>query len=106
MIAGVDLAHMRRFRDHEPITDSFLRWVESEDQELVGRLAALDAPGFFPRGRQRPGQTPYLRLFTTLFVDSSARGRKGQSSQIQPSVHTRNRLGGDVYEFDLPVVDF
>src|SRR6266480_3136697 len=47
-VAGVDLAHVgRQFGDREPITDAFLKWVESEDQELVNRLAALDAPGFF-----------------------------------------------------------
>ena len=47
-VAGVDLAHVgRQFGDREPITDDFLKWVESEDQELVNRLVALDAPGFF-----------------------------------------------------------
>jgi MEMO1 family protein len=47
-VAGVDLAHVgRQFGDREPLTDDFLKWVESEDQELVSRLAALDAPGFF-----------------------------------------------------------
>ena len=47
-VAGVDLAHVgRQFGDREPITDDFLKWVENEDQKLVRRLAALDAPGFF-----------------------------------------------------------
>ena len=47
-VAGVDLAHVgRQFGDGEPITDDFLKWVESEDHALVDRLAALDAPGFF-----------------------------------------------------------
>jgi AmmeMemoRadiSam system protein B len=47
-VAGVDLAHVgRQFGDREPITDDFLKWVETEDQSLVSRLAALDAPGFF-----------------------------------------------------------
>ncbi len=47
-IAGVDLAHVgRQFGDREPVTEEFLKWVESEDRELVNRLAALDAPGFF-----------------------------------------------------------
>ena len=47
-IAGVDLAHVgRQFGDREPITDDFLKWVETEDQSLISRLAALDAPGFF-----------------------------------------------------------
>jgi len=47
-VAGVDLAHVgQQFGDREPITDDFLKWVEAEDQRLVQRLAALDAPGFF-----------------------------------------------------------
>jgi len=47
-VAGVDLAHVgRQFGDREPVTDEFLKWVESEDQRLVDRLAALDGPGFF-----------------------------------------------------------
>ncbi len=47
-VAGVDLAHVgRQFGDSEPVTDDFLKWVEAEDRELVERLAALDAPGFF-----------------------------------------------------------
>jgi AmmeMemoRadiSam system protein B len=47
-IAGVDLAHVgREFGDREPVTDDFLKWVESEDHRLIERLATLDAPGFF-----------------------------------------------------------
>ena len=47
-VAGVDLAHVgQQFGDREPIDNHFLKWVESEDQTLINRLAALDAPGFF-----------------------------------------------------------
>jgi len=47
-VAGVDLAHVgRQFGDREPIDDEFLKWVEREDLDLVERLTALDAPGFF-----------------------------------------------------------
>ncbi|MGH7930023.1 MAG: AmmeMemoRadiSam system protein B [Candidatus Binatia bacterium] len=47
-VTGVDLAHVgREFGDREPITEGFLKWVETEDQKLIERLAALDAPGFF-----------------------------------------------------------
>lgn len=47
-VAGVDLAHVgRQFGDREPITEDFLQWVEREDRDLVARLTALDAPGFF-----------------------------------------------------------
>jgi MEMO1 family protein len=48
LVAGVDLAHVgRQFGDSEEITPKFLRWVGDEDQLLIDRLAALDAPGFF-----------------------------------------------------------
>jgi AmmeMemoRadiSam system protein B len=47
-VAGVDLAHVgKEFGDEEPVTEDFLKWVESEDHKLIDRLAALDAPGFF-----------------------------------------------------------
>lgn len=47
-VAGVDLAHVGpQFGDREPITDDFLKRVQTEDHELVDRLLALDAPGFF-----------------------------------------------------------
>jgi predicted class III extradiol MEMO1 family dioxygenase len=42
------LAHVgREFGDREPVTENFLKWVESEDHKLIERLAALDAPGLF-----------------------------------------------------------
>ena len=48
VVAGVDLAHVgRQFGDREPVTEDFLKCVESEDRLLVERLIALDAPGFF-----------------------------------------------------------
>lgn len=48
LVAGVDLSHVgRQFGDGEPITEDFLKWVEAEDDRLVERLAARDAPGFF-----------------------------------------------------------
>ncbi|MGZ8520866.1 MAG: AmmeMemoRadiSam system protein B [Candidatus Binatia bacterium] len=47
-VAGVDLAHVgKQFGDEEPVTEDFLKWVEAEDRQLVDRLSALDAPGFF-----------------------------------------------------------
>ena len=45
--ASISRTSARQFGDREPITDDFLKWVESEDRELVNRLAAFDAPGFF-----------------------------------------------------------
>ncbi len=48
LVAGVDLAHVgRQFGDREEITPEFLKWVGDQDQLLIDRLAALDAPGFF-----------------------------------------------------------
>jgi AmmeMemoRadiSam system protein B len=47
-VAGVDLAHVgRQFGDQDPVTEDFLKWVETEDRKLVERLTELDAPGFF-----------------------------------------------------------
>jgi MEMO1 family protein len=47
-VAGVDLAHVgQQFGDRQPMTPDFLKWVETEDDLLIDRLAALDAPGFF-----------------------------------------------------------
>jgi AmmeMemoRadiSam system protein B len=47
-VAGVDLAHVgMQFGDQEPITPEFLKWVEDEDQQLIGKLASLDSEGFF-----------------------------------------------------------
>lgn len=47
-VAGVDLAHVgKQFGDEEPVDEQFLKWCEAEDRQLVERLVALDAPGFF-----------------------------------------------------------
>jgi AmmeMemoRadiSam system protein B len=47
-VAGVDLAHVgKQFGDRQLITPDFLKWVETEDQLLIDRLAALDGQGFF-----------------------------------------------------------
>lgn len=48
LVAGVDLAHVgKQFGDRQPITQDFLKWVETEDRLLIERLAALDGLGFF-----------------------------------------------------------
>jgi hypothetical protein len=47
-VAGVDLAHVgAQFGDRDPVTPGFLKWVETEDQTLIKKLAALDSEGFF-----------------------------------------------------------
>jgi MEMO1 family protein len=78
-IAGVDLAHVgRQFGDREPITDDFLKWVENEDRELVGCLAALDAPGFFhaiAKDQDRRRICGFSPLYSLIHLLDGARGR-------------------------------
>ena len=52
-VAGVDLAHVgRQFGDREPITDDFLKWVESEDRALVIAWRNSTRRAFFRRSRK------------------------------------------------------
>jgi MEMO1 family protein len=78
-VAGVDLAHVgRQFGDTEPINDEFLKWVESEDRELVNRLTALDAPGFFQglaKDQDRRRICGFSPLYSLIHVLDGARGR-------------------------------
>ena len=84
-VAGVDLAHVgRQFGDREPITDEFLKWVESEDQELVNRLAALDAPGFFNSVAQDQDKRRicgFSPLYSLIHLLDSAQGKHLKYSQ-------------------------
>jgi MEMO1 family protein len=78
-VAGVDLAHVgRQFGDHEPITGDFLKWVESEDRELVNRLVDLDAPGFFhglAKDQNRRRVCGFSPLYSLIHLLDGARGR-------------------------------
>ena len=84
-VAGVDLAHVgRQFGDREPITDDFLKWVESEDQELVNRLAALDAPGFFnavAKDQDKRRICGFSPLYSLIHLLDGARGNHLKYSQ-------------------------
>ncbi|HEY7221388.1 MAG TPA: AmmeMemoRadiSam system protein B [Candidatus Binatia bacterium] len=84
-VAGVDLAHVgRQFGDREPITDEFLKWVESEDQELVSRLAALDAPGFFravAKDQDKRRICGFAPLYSLIHLLDGARGKHLKYSQ-------------------------
>jgi AmmeMemoRadiSam system protein B len=84
-VAGVDLAHVgRQFGDREPITDDFLKWVESEDQELVNRLAALDAPGFFnavAKDQDKRRICGFSPLYSLIHLLDGAQGKHLKYSQ-------------------------
>jgi len=77
-VAGVDLAHVgRQFGDTEPITDEFLKWVEAEDRQLVDRLAALDAPGFFheiAKDQDKRKICGFSPLYSLMHLLDGARG--------------------------------
>ncbi len=77
-VAGVDLAHVgRQFGDREPITDDFLKWVESEDHLLIERLAALDAPGFFQeiaKDQDRRRICGFSPLYSLIHLLEGSRG--------------------------------
>jgi MEMO1 family protein len=84
-VAGVDLAHVgKQFGDREPITDDFLQWVEKEDQELVNRLAALDAPGFFnaiAKDQDRRRICGFAPLYSLIHLLDGAQGKHLKYSQ-------------------------
>ncbi|MGE5215720.1 MAG: AmmeMemoRadiSam system protein B [Chloroflexota bacterium] len=84
-VAGVDLAHVgRQFGDREPITEEFLQWVESEDRELVDRLAQLDAPGFFQnvaKDQDKRRICGFSPLYSLIHLLDGARGNHLKYSQ-------------------------
>jgi hypothetical protein len=77
-VAGVDLAHVgRQFGDTEPVTDDFLKWVEVEDRQLIERLAALDAPGFFneiAKDQDKRKICGFSPLYSLIHLLDGARG--------------------------------
>lgn len=85
LVAGVDLAHVgMQFGDREPITDDFLKWVESEDLELVDRLVALDAPGFFnavAKDQDRRRICGFSPLYSLIRLLDGSRGQHLKYSQ-------------------------
>jgi AmmeMemoRadiSam system protein B len=84
-VAGVDLAHVgREFGDREPITENFLRWVETEDQRLIERLSALDAPGFFheiAKDRDKRKICGFAPLYSLIHLLNGACGKHLKYSQ-------------------------
>jgi AmmeMemoRadiSam system protein B len=77
-VAGVDLAHVgRQFGDTEPITDEFLKWVETEDRKLVDRVIELDAPGFFneiAKDQDKRKICGFSPLYSLIHLLDGARG--------------------------------
>lgn len=84
-VAGVDLAHVgRQFGDHEPVTEEFLKWVESEDHRLVDCLAALDAPGFFneiAKDQDKRRICGFSPLYSLIHLLDGSRGKALKYSQ-------------------------
>jgi AmmeMemoRadiSam system protein B len=84
-IAGVDLAHVgRQFGDVEPITEEFLKWVEAEDDRLVERLAARDAPGFFheiAKDQDKRRICGFSPLYSLIHLLKDGKGQRLKYSQ-------------------------
>jgi AmmeMemoRadiSam system protein B len=85
LVAGVDLAHVgKQFGDRQPITEDFLKWVESEDQSLVERLIALDAQGFFDeiaKDQDRRRICGFSPLYSLIHLLDGRRGTQLKYSQ-------------------------
>ena len=67
----------QQFGDREPVNDDFLKWVQAEDQKLVERLAALDAPGFFheiAKDRDKRKICGFSPLYSLIYLLDGARG--------------------------------
>ncbi len=77
-VAGVDLAHVGlQFGDREPVNEDFLKWVEAEDQKLIDRLSALDAPGFFKeiaKDQDKRKICGFSPLYSLIHLLDGARG--------------------------------
>jgi AmmeMemoRadiSam system protein B len=77
-VAGVDLAHVgRQFGDLEPITEDFLKRVETEDRKLVDRVIELDAPGFFneiAKDQDKRKICGFSPLYSLIHLLDGARG--------------------------------
>jgi hypothetical protein len=77
--AGADLAHVGpRFGDEHPISDGFLKLLESDDRRMLEHVEAVDADGFFENiradGDRRKicGMPP---IYTMLSVMEAREGR-------------------------------
>ena len=84
-VAGVDLAHVgRQFGDREPITEDFLKWVESEDRALVDRLATARRAGFFQevaKDQDKRSICGFSPLYSLIHLLDGAHGKHLKYSQ-------------------------
>jgi AmmeMemoRadiSam system protein B len=102
VIAGVDLAHVGlQFGDPEPVSASFLQWVESEDRMLLERLLRLDAEGFFgavAKDRDRRRICGFAPLYTLARSLSGPPGRLLQYRQaVHPEIGSAVTFGSAVF---------
>jgi AmmeMemoRadiSam system protein B len=78
-VAGVDLAHVgAQFGDRDPVTPEFLKWVETEDQALMKKLASLDSEGFFQeiaKDEDRRRVCGFSPLYSLTHLLDGSRGR-------------------------------
>jgi AmmeMemoRadiSam system protein B len=78
-VAGVDLAHVgAQFGDRDPVTPEFLKWVETEDQALIKKLASLDSEGFFQeiaKDEDRRRVCGFSPLYSLTHLLDGSRGR-------------------------------
>lgn len=78
LIAGADLAHVgRRFGTPEPLTNSYLQWVEAEDRQLLEQAAQINADGFYAhirKDRNRRNVCSVVPIYTLLRVVEAERG--------------------------------
>lgn len=79
LVAGADLAHVGpRFGDPEPVTDPWLRTVESEDRAMLEAVTALDPAGFVDSvakdgdRRRICGASPIYALLKTVEARTGA----------------------------------
>jgi AmmeMemoRadiSam system protein B len=84
-VAGVDLAHVgMQFGDQEAITPEFLKWVEEEDQRLIGKLGSLDSKGFFEevaKDQDRRRICGFSPLYSLTHLLDGSRGKLLKYSQ-------------------------
>jgi len=93
LVAGADLAHVGpRFGDPEPVTDSWLRMVESEDRAMLETVTSLDPGGFFDSAakdgdrRRICGLSPIYALLRAAEARSGVLLKYGQWPDPQGTV--------------------
>ena len=93
LVAGADLAHVgARFGDSDGITPDFLRWIESQDRQMLEPVAAGNPEGFFRfvsrEGDRRRicGLPPIYTLLTVIRGHTGRLLHYGQAPDPQGAV--------------------